>query len=409
MAEKKYAIRFGLGAIKAVGLKAMESAVEKRKKEGDFENIFDFAKKMDAKSINKKSIEALAKAGAFDNIEKNRRQIFESYDVISAYAVQQENEANSNQMTFFGELIDEDKSKPDLKKVEDWDKIERLKKEFEAFGFFLNEHPLDDSVDDLKKRGVIFSDRTDMGEVGDAFIVKMAGVVASSKHRSGPRGRFAYLTISDHLGIYEAMIFDEALITRARDLLADGSSIMMEAMVRKDEGGTRILMREVQSLEDFLRTTTPRERSFEDIKQLPKRKNFDRNKNGGDNSQGSGGEKNGGNFNSQKKEWGNKGGSGFAKKQDKFQASQDYKEQQIQKLNAKQILPEVEIKIKKRDPIFDIKSFLSRRKAPEGFDKQTKVSINVDGVKIALPEKYILDQADCDKVKNISGVESVES
>ncbi len=101
-AEEKYAIRFGLGAIKAVGFAAMEKAVVKRKEGGEFSDIYDFAKKMDAKAVNKKSVEALAKAGAFDKITNNRRQIFESFEILSAYSQQQESEVSSDQMNFFG-------------------------------------------------------------------------------------------------------------------------------------------------------------------------------------------------------------------------------------------------------------------------------------------------------------------
>ena len=208
MAQEKYAIRFGLGAIKAVGLGIMEAAVTERNSRGKFKDVHDFAARMDAKAVSKKSIEALAKSGSLDSISNNRRQIFESFEMIVAFANQKKDEASSNQMSMFGALLDEKNSKPELKKVEDWSKEERLQKEFDAFGFFLNEHPLDDHLLELKKRGVVFSDKIEKDELQDSNLIKMAGVIAGSKHRSGPRGRFAYMTISDPLGIFEAMIFD---------------------------------------------------------------------------------------------------------------------------------------------------------------------------------------------------------
>ncbi len=210
MPEEKFAIRFGLGAIKAVGFGMMENAIKERDENGKFKNIYDFAERLDPRSINKKSIEALSKAGAFDSLNKNRSQISESFDILSSYAAQQSEAASSNQMSLFGGLPEANK-KPDLKKVEEWNRVERLQKEFEAFGFFLNEHPIDEFIPDLKKRGVIFSDKIERDELQDNNLVKMSGVVAGSKHRSGARGRFAYLTMSDPLGIFEAMIFDEAL------------------------------------------------------------------------------------------------------------------------------------------------------------------------------------------------------
>lgn len=386
MSENKFAIRFGLGAIKAVGIKAMSELVKNREENGEFKDIFDFAKRINAKNINKKSIEALAKSGAFDSISDNRRQIFESYNKIASYAVQQQSEANSDQMTFFGELIDESQSIPQLANVDDWKKDEKLKKEFEAFGFFLNEHPLDDLVSDLKKRGIIFSDKKDMGESGDAFIVKMAGVVASSKHRSGSKGRFAYMTISDPLGIYEAMIFDEALITKSRDLLSDGSSIMFEAMIRKDEGGTRILIREVLALEDFIKNTPARNEVFEDIKELPKRKNFNNGQNQGE-----------------KKQW-NKNQSAEDKR---IQNLQDIRNQEIENLRSKEIFSNIEIFISNRDAIFNIKPFLSRRKAPADFDNYSKIVMNVNSLKIDIAQKYLIDERDIAKIRKISGVDNI--
>jgi DNA polymerase-3 subunit alpha len=205
--QEKFAIRFGLGAIKAVGFGMMQTAIKEREVNGKFADIYDFAERLDPRSINKKSIEALAKAGAFQDLQKNRRQVAESFEILSAYSAQKTEAANSNQMSLFGGLP-EANAKPELKKTQDWTKIERLQKEFEAFGYFLNEHPLDDNVSELKKRGVIFSDKLERDELEDGNLVKMAGVVAGSKHRSGPRGRFAYMTISDPYGIFEAMIFD---------------------------------------------------------------------------------------------------------------------------------------------------------------------------------------------------------
>jgi len=271
-----YAIRFGLGAIKAVGFQMMEEAVKERELNGKFKDIYDFATRLDPKSINKKSIEALAKSGAFDSITSNRRQISESFEILSNYANEAKEEANSNQMNLFGS-ISEENSRPALKNTSSWNKSQKLKYEFEAFGFFLNEHPIDDKITDLKLRGIVFSPKIEEDDLGDNTIVNMAGVVASSKHRSGSRGRFAYLNISDPFGIFEATIFDEALITANRDLLEDGSEIVIECLIRKDDGGTRIMVKNVFRIEDFIKDNQPAEKEFEKIKKLPARK-FD-NKN----------------------------------------------------------------------------------------------------------------------------------
>jgi DNA polymerase III alpha subunit len=398
MDDKNLAIRFGLGAIKAVGLKMIESAVTIRDKDGEFKDIYDFCARMDAKNINKKSIEALAKSGAFDGLFKdpkavNRRQIFESFDILSRFANEKRDDATNCQMNLFTMGLSEEEKKPKLKAVEDWGKEERLKKEFEAFGFFLNEHPIDDFIDDLKKRGVIFSDKIELQELEDNNIVKMSGVVASSKHRSGSKGRFAYLTMSDPLGIYEMMVFDEELINEARDILVDGSMIVIECLIKKDEGGSRILARNVFSLKDFIETTKARDSHFEDIKKQPKRSNPNNQKN-----------------------FKNGNGQNYQKTANADNQKEDL-EKKIEQLKNKKSYSKVEIIIKNRDPIFNIKSFLSTKIiSPEiatQLPKSTKVILVVMKdkkiFKIALEDHYLIDESDCLRLRAIEQIVDVEA
>ncbi len=379
--ENKFAIRFGLGAIKAVGFNMMEGAIKERQQNDKFEDVYDFAQRMGPKTINKKSIEALAKAGAFDLLNKNRRQIAESFDILSSYATKKKEAALSNQMNLFDGMAEANR-RPELRKTEDWNKAERLQKEFEAFGFFLNEHPLDDNFSDLKKRGVIFSDKIERDELEDNNLVKMAGVVAASKHRSGSRGRFAYLTISDPFGIFEAMVFDEALITAARDILVDGSAIALECLIRKDDGGVRILVREVKKLDDFIKTTKAQEKDFEDIKKQP-----NRNRNYYDNSP--------------RKSHDLKGHK--PERQEVYSSPS---------LPVKKIVSAVEIILKSNEAILNVKIFLSQRLAPLGSEKFTKVFFTVIDknkiAKIELPKSYFLDEADVTRLKAINVVSDIE-
>jgi len=393
MTQEKYAIRFGLGAIKAVGLGMMEAAVAERNSRGKFKDVHDFASRMDAKAVNKKSIEALAKSGSLDSISNNRRQIFESFETIAAFANQKKDEATSSQMSMFGALLEDANANPELKKVEDWSKEERLRQEFAAFGFFLNEHPLDDYLPELKKRGVVFSDKIERDEFEDNNLIKMAGVIAGSKHRSGPRGRFAYMTISDPLGIFEAMIFDEAIITNHRDILVDGSSVALECLVRKDDGGIRILIRAVHKLEDFIKNVKAAAQPFEDIKKQPQRR-F-----------GGGGE----GFN---KNGGSKDG-GYAKNNVKAESAVDPYKQKLERLEAKKIFNEVYIFVKDREPILASKAVLSQLIAPASFAKKTKVIFVVEmgGKKanVELPENYLLDEADLARLRGIEKVVEVRA
>ncbi len=403
MTQEKYAIRFGLGALKAVGLGMMEVAVAERNSNGKFKDVYDFSERLDPKSVNKKSIEALAKSGSFDGIAKSRRQIFESFDVLSAYASEKKEEASSNQMSLFGALLSEENSRPQLKKVEEWTKAERLQKEFEAFGFFLNEHPLDDFLKDLKRRGAVFSDKLAQDELADNSLIKMAGVIASSKHRSSARGRFAYLTISDPRGIFEAMVFDEALITNHRDLLADGSAVVVECLIRKDEGGTRVLVRSVQGLTDFIKNVAPAEKEFEDIKKQ-KQRQFRQGGDGG----GYGGGQSGGSGGGQGQGGQNKFG-GDKKSDD---ATNLYK-QRLEKLEAKKIFSQVQVFVKEREPVLTLKSLLSQHIAPISFAKKTKVIFVIEAgektFNIELPEGYLLDEADVARIRKVEKIIEVRA
>lgn len=374
--KEEYAIRFGLGAIKAVGIKMMEKVVEERKENGEFKDIFDFAKRIDPKSVNKKSIEALAKSGSFDSIADNRHQIHESYDLLSAYSAQQHDEANSNQMTFFGELIDEEKSKPQLKNVPDWDKNQRLQKEFEAFGFFLLEHPLDDLLDDLRKRGCVFSEKIEADEFDDGDEVKFAGVIAATKHRSSAKGRFAYGTVSDPFGIYEIMIFDEELITQNRDLLEDGCQVLLSCMVRKDEGGIRILTRGIQKLESFIESVMPEDEPYEDIKKN-KFKKRDPNK--------------------QKNNEQNSGGNNNYKPKPK-------ETEVVARPVIESDYSLITISVSKRESIQALKSFLSIRQAKKDNKKTAKIFFDIAGQKIELPDQYVIIKSDVPKLQNIETV-----
>ncbi|MFT6220285.1 MAG: DNA polymerase-3 subunit alpha, partial [Rickettsiales bacterium] len=118
---KELAIRFGLGGIKAVGVGMVQDMIENRQENNGFKDIYDFASNAGLKAVNKKSLEALAKSGAFDNIHPSRNQIVESVEIICKYASAQDEEKNSNQMSLFAssKIVEE---KPALKKVEEFDK-----------------------------------------------------------------------------------------------------------------------------------------------------------------------------------------------------------------------------------------------------------------------------------------------
>jgi DNA polymerase III alpha subunit len=365
-------IRFGLGSIKAVGVGAMKNLVNVKNEEGEFKDIYDFAAKLGSKILNKKSVEALSKAGALDKIHHNRRQIHDSCELICKYANFKEEEKNSNQMSLFDSNLGIKIKNPTLKNVENWNSKEKLQKEFEAFGFFPGDHPLDGDIIELKKRGIILSDMLSRPVIGDNSIINMAGIVTYSKHRSGSKGRFAYLNLCDPYGIYETSIFDEDLITKSRDLMESGSSLVISCLVRKDDGGIRLLVKKITNLEEFIKNNKAKKEEFLDIKLQPK-KDFSK-------------------FNDKKNI------------EDDILFLQNIKKQKLAKLELKEVIEEVNITINQREAIFNLKSFLFQKVAPEEIKKTSKVIIFSDNNKIELPDGYILDKKDCESINAISGL-----
>ncbi|MFC1659567.1 DNA polymerase III subunit alpha [Pseudomonadota bacterium] len=254
---KEIAIRFGLGAIKAVGLKIMQDVVKERKNEGKFKDIFDYCERMGSKVVNKKSMEALSASGALDSIHENRCQIFESSEILSRYASIVEEEKNSNQISLFGGNDDDDIHKPRLASMDDWIGGDKLHKEFDAFGFFLNEHPLDAIKKELDERAFSYVSELDDDSIPNSSKIRLAGVVSDIKHRTGGRGRYAYLYITDPTGLAETCIFNEDLITENRDMLVVGCQVALVCSVRKDDGGTRILVNEINDLRKFIKRKKP--------------------------------------------------------------------------------------------------------------------------------------------------------
>lgn len=248
------AIRFGLGAIKAVGVAAMQKLIEERIAHGPFTDIFDLCARLDSKVINKKSLEALAKAGALDSIHPNRKQIFDSAESLVRYVSNLQKDREDSQISLFAESgLQNEFIKPVLAATDDWQGRERLQKEFEAFGYYLTSHPLDIIRTELDTHGIVYYHELEQDYVTESCVLKMAGVVAEVRHRSSAKGRFAYVYLSDPSGLYETSIFSDELINTNRNLLEAGQELVIECLIRKDDTATRILIRNLWSMAEFLR------------------------------------------------------------------------------------------------------------------------------------------------------------
>ena len=185
--EGTSAVRYALCAIKNVGSAAMEALVAERQENGEFKNLFEFAERLDSLVMNKRQIENLARAGAFDNVVPNRRQVYEAVEMLVRHTNAMQNERESNQVNLFGDGFDE-QSRPALPDVDDWSTEERLHQEHDAIGFYLSAHPLESYRQTLDRLRVVDWVDIQAGRVrGSRFT--MAGIVSRAQIRQFSPGR----------------------------------------------------------------------------------------------------------------------------------------------------------------------------------------------------------------------------
>jgi len=229
-AERRGAITYALAAVKNVGPQAMEHVVQIRRDSGRFRSISDFAARIDPKLVNKRAFESLVKAGAFDALHRNRRQLVESGDTILSQAARTMRDRMEGQSSLFGAVPDAAREELSLAAVDDWAPHERLAEEFSAIGFYLSGHPLDGYGTALKRLGV--SSYADLMADARRSVVKatVAGTVIRRQERRGKSGDpFAFVALSDPTGMFEVMVFSEAL-SASRQFLEVGRPILMRVV-----------------------------------------------------------------------------------------------------------------------------------------------------------------------------------
>ncbi|WP_029007595.1 DNA polymerase III subunit alpha [Azospirillum halopraeferens] len=244
------AIRYALAAVKGVGLQAMKAVVDERRKNGPFRSLFDFARRLDLETINKRQLENLTCAGAFDGIDANRARVHGALETLIRYARAEAAERQSGIGNLFGGGGG-GLSEPNLPKVADWEPLEKLKHEFQAIGFYLSAHPLDAFARALGRMKVLRSAEI-AGAVarGGSTRYKMAGIVVSKKEKTAKSGsRFAFVELSDAGGGYEVTCFSEVL-SSSRDLLEPGTPVLLTVDAQMNGEEVRLTCQEVKPLEE---------------------------------------------------------------------------------------------------------------------------------------------------------------
>jgi DNA polymerase-3 subunit alpha len=232
------AIRYALAGVKNVGAAAMKLLVEERQTNGEFADLADFVARVDSRIANKRQLENLIRAGAFDALDRNRRRLFEGADLIVRLSGSAAGGKDASQPSLFAGDGATARPRLDLPKVDDWPEIERLANEQAAIGFFLSAHPLDAYGTALARVGVVPSGQIkDRLRTAEARKLKLAGILVRKQERTSQRGnRFAFIQFTDKDGPFEIVAFSE-LLSDARDKLESKQPLLItvEARLEGDE------------------------------------------------------------------------------------------------------------------------------------------------------------------------------
>jgi DNA polymerase III subunit alpha len=242
------AIRYSLAALKNVGRHAVEHICEERKAKGPFRDVPDFARRINPRFINKRALETLAAAGALDELGTDRATAFANVDrMIAAGNRSLETIAEGQNDLFSG--AHHAPPAIELRPAKPWIPTDRLSKEFEAVGFFLTGHPLDDYKDALEALGaepwIEFAAKARTRRV----VGTLAGTVLYSRERKGKSGNaYAFVAFSDPTGQFEAVVFSEALAA-SRALLEPGTAVLLDVEAEADGESVKVRVQKLASLD----------------------------------------------------------------------------------------------------------------------------------------------------------------
>ncbi len=232
-------IRFGLGAIKGVGENAAEHIMTVRNEQGAYSDIFQFVERINLSTVNKKTMEALAMAGAFDSFAVPKRGHFFLTDKkgltlienLLRYGNKVQLEKSTSQQSLFGNEGGIDLTKPGIPQGEDWPKLERLKKEKETIGIFLSAHPLDDFSMEIKNFcNALLSDFQNINEL-EGKELTVAGIVTDVKTGTTKNGRpYGTMSIQDYTDSLRIALFNTDFINYSK-YFAPGYSLLVKGKV----------------------------------------------------------------------------------------------------------------------------------------------------------------------------------
>jgi DNA polymerase-3 subunit alpha len=230
-------VRYGLAAVKGTGQSAVEAIVAARQEGGPFKSLFDFCARVDRGRINKRSVEALIKAGAFDSIEPNRAALVASIPLAFDYGDTQAAHADQGGLFDFGDGHGASTQEPDLVSTPPWSIKERLTHEKAALGFYFSGHMFDQSAEEVRR----FVKRKIADLIDTREPQLLAGIVSDLRVINGQRGRVAIFKLDDKSEPIESVV-SEDLLNANKDLLKDDELLIVQGKVQPDRfsGGVRL-------------------------------------------------------------------------------------------------------------------------------------------------------------------------
>lgn len=244
-------LRLGLSAIKNVGVGAAEEIARARSEGGKFENVFDFVSRVDLRAVNKRALESLVQAGAFDSLGHKRAQLYNSFEVIVQFGQSVQESRSSSQSSLFDLLASDQKSLvtyPPLVEVEEWSQGEKLNREKELVGVYISGHPLLKFEQEYSSfTNVRLGDVTTIEGISAA---KAAGIVVDVRRKIDRKGNtMAFVQLEDFTGKGELIFFSDAY-SKYQNILFTDSIILVSGKAESNGDSVRIVINEAYPLEE---------------------------------------------------------------------------------------------------------------------------------------------------------------
>ena len=248
---EKNKIYYALSGIKSVGREAVSNLINERLKNGKFKSINDFIKRSNPKDINKLQLEGLTKAGAFDDLEKNRKALFESIPKIIQLNKSLWEEKESNQNSLFADSSDRNEVIFKTETNNNWSSNDILMNEFQSIGFYMSDHPLNIYTDYFDKMKIVSFNHFNQSSESTALV---AGTIMSIQEKKSSKGTpFAIIKFSDLESEFELFLFSDLLVLN-RDKLKTANSFILTLQkdsFNQDNISRRINIKKLVSLNDF--------------------------------------------------------------------------------------------------------------------------------------------------------------